>query len=62
MDHRPAPRTPNDKSVASVEQLINDFETLLDDQDHADIVFLLGREEERFYAHRLILMVRYETG
>ncbi|KAL5290500.1 hypothetical protein ACFFRR_010083 [Megaselia abdita] len=58
MDHRPAPRVPNDKSVASVEQLITDLETLLDDQDHADIVFLLGREEERFYAHRLILMVR----
>lgn len=58
MDQRPAPRNSNEKGAASIEQLIKDLETLLDDQDHADIVFLLGREEERFYAHRLILMVR----
>lgn len=58
MDQRRAPRNSNEKGAASIEQLIKDLETLLDDQDHADIVFLLGREEERFYAHRLILMVR----
>lgn len=27
----------------------------------ADVVFLLGREEERIYAHRLILMTRCKS-
>jgi len=49
----------NDAVLAGVPRLLQDLQTLLDTHDHADILFLLGREETAFYAHRLLLNVRY---
>lgn len=51
----------SDKVLAGVPQLLDDFHKLIDDQESADVVFLLGREEERIYAHRLILMARCKS-
>ncbi|XP_070503538.1 serine-enriched protein [Chironomus tepperi] len=50
-----------DKVLAGVPQLLDDFHKMIDDQETADVVFLLGREEERIYAHRLILMARCKS-
>lgn len=47
-----------DKSLAGLPQLLDDLQRLSEDQDSADIVFLLGREEERVYAHRILLIAR----
>lgn len=47
-----------DKTAAGVPQLLDDLQKLLDDQESCDIVFLLGRDEERVYAHKIILMAR----
>jgi len=47
--------------IAGVPQLLDDFQKLIEDQESADVVFLLGREEERIYAHRLILMARCKS-
>lgn len=52
---------PSDKILAGLPQLLDDFQKLLEDQESADVVFLLGREEERIYAHRLILMARCKS-
>lgn len=49
------------KVLAGVPQLLDDLHKLVDDQDTADVVFLLGREEEKIYAHRLILMARCKS-
>ncbi|KAJ4427459.1 hypothetical protein ANN_25104 [Periplaneta americana] len=49
-----------DKNLAGVPQLLEDLQRLADDHDSADIVFLVGREEVPVYAHRIILMARYE--
>lgn len=46
-----------DKSMVGLSQLLDDFLRLSEDQDSADIVFLL-RDEERVYAHRIILLAR----
>lgn len=51
----------SDKVLAGVPQLLDDFHKLIDDQESADVVFLLGREEERIYGHRLILMARCKS-
>lgn len=48
-----------DKALAGVPRLLDDLQRLSEDTDSADIVFILGREEERVYAHRVILMARY---
>lgn len=50
---------PADKALAGVPRLLDDLERLSEDMDSADIVFILGREEERVFAHRVILMARY---
>lgn len=42
----------------AVESLLAAMQRLVDDHDSADIVFLLGRDEERVHAHRIILAVR----
>lgn len=47
--------------LAGVPQLLDDMLKLVDDQETADVVFLLGREEEKIYAHRLILMARCKS-
>lgn len=49
-----------DKTTAGVPQLLDDLQKLSEDQDSCDVVFLLGRDEERVYAHRIILAHRYE--
>lgn len=45
-------------SVAGLPQLIDDLQRLSEDQDSSDVVFICGREEERIYAHRIIMMTR----
>lgn len=47
-----------DKALAGVPRLLDDLKRLSEDVDSADIVFILGREEERVFAHRVILMAR----
>lgn len=47
--------------TSSVECLLDALQRLSEDQDSSDIVFLLGRDEERVYAHRIILMVRCKS-
>jgi BTB/POZ domain len=47
--------------LAGVPQLLDDLLKLVDDQETADIVFVLGRDEEKIYAHRLILMARCKS-
>lgn len=49
----------NDAVLAGVPRLLDDLTRLLETHDHADILFLVGREEAAFYAHRLILNARY---
>lgn len=49
----------NDAVLAGVPRLLDDLQKLLETHDHADILFLVGREETAFYAHRLLLNARY---
>lgn len=56
-----APAECNNKVLAGVPQLLDDLHKLVDDQETADVVFLLGREEEKIFAHRLILMARCKS-
>ena len=49
----------NDAVLAGVPRLLDDLQKLLETHDHADILFLVGREETAFYAHRLLLNSRY---
>uniref|UniRef100_A0A146KZ69 BTB/POZ domain-containing protein 19 n=3 Tax=Lygus hesperus TaxID=30085 RepID=A0A146KZ69_LYGHE len=50
-----------DKSLAGVPQLLEDMQRLLEDKEHADLAFLVGREEAPIYAHRLIMMTRCKS-
>ncbi|KAL3284598.1 hypothetical protein HHI36_018754 [Cryptolaemus montrouzieri] len=50
-----------DKALAGVPRLLDDLERLSEDTDSADIVFILGREEERVFAHKVILMARCKS-
>ncbi|KAF7271972.1 hypothetical protein GWI33_015208 [Rhynchophorus ferrugineus] len=52
---------PADKALAGVPRLLDDLQRLSEDVDSADIIFILGREEERVYAHRVILMARCKS-
>ena len=61
MGTRVPPPTPTplcDKAMSGIQQLIDDLQRLSEDQDSSDVVFLLGREEERVYAHRILMMAR----
>ena len=49
---------PADKALAGVPRLLDDLQRLSEDTDSADIVFVLGRDEERVFAHRVILIAR----
>ena len=49
----------NDVALAGVPRLLDDLHKLMETHDHADILFLVGREETAFYAHRLLLNIRY---
>ena len=48
----------SDKSLVGVSRLLDDLRRLLDDEDSADIVFIVGREEIHVPAHKLILKAR----
>ncbi|XP_055534431.1 uncharacterized protein LOC129723949 [Wyeomyia smithii] len=50
-----------DKVLAGLPQLLDDLQRLSEDQDTADVVFILGTSEERIYAHRIILMARCKS-
>ena len=52
----------NDAVLAGVPRLLDDLQKLLETHDHADILFLVGREETAFYAHRLLLNIRYHLS
>ncbi|GBP15841.1 hypothetical protein EVAR_94011_1 [Eumeta japonica] len=43
---------------AGLSGLLRDLERLSEDHDTADILFLLGPNEEKVYAHRIILVAR----
>lgn len=47
-----------EKSLAGVPQLLIDLQRLSEDQESADMVFLVDRDEERIYAHKIILQAR----
>ncbi|OWR54704.1 hypothetical protein KGM_212344 [Danaus plexippus plexippus] len=52
--------------TASVERaglpgLLRDLQRLSEDQDSADIVFILGPNEEKVYAHKIILIARCKS-
>lgn len=47
-----------DKSLAGIPQLLADLQKLSEDQESADVIFLLDKDEERVYAHKIILMAR----
>lgn len=48
----------SEKSLAGVPQLLIDFQRLSEDHESADVIFLLDRDEERIYAHKIILQAR----
>lgn len=48
-----------DQALVGLPQLLDDLQLLSEDHDTCDVVFLLGREEERVYSHKIILMARY---
>jgi len=52
----------NDAVLAGVPRLLDDLQKLLETHDHADILFLVGREETAFYAHRLLLNIRCKSS
>jgi len=52
----------NDAILAGVPRLLDDLQKLLETHDHADILFLVGREETPFYAHRLLLNIRCKSA
>lgn len=47
-----------DKTWLGVDTLLRDFQHLIEDQDTADVLFLVGQGETAIYAHRLILLAR----
>ncbi|XP_059226976.1 uncharacterized protein LOC131998550 [Stomoxys calcitrans] len=49
------------QSATGLPQLIDDLQRLSEDQDSCDVVFICGREEERIYAHRIIMMTRCKS-
>nr|XP_022903631.1 uncharacterized protein LOC111415957 [Onthophagus taurus]XP_022903632.1 uncharacterized protein LOC111415957 [Onthophagus taurus] len=52
---------PADKALAGVPRLLDDLQRLFEDTDSADVIFILGREEERVFAHRVILIARCKS-
>lgn len=48
----------SEKSLAGVPQLLIDMQRLSEDHESADMIFLLDQDEERIYAHKIILQVR----
>lgn len=48
-----------DKVLSGLQHLAHDLQRLMEDNDSADMVFLLDREEHRVPAHKIILMARF---
>lgn len=48
----------SEKSLAGVPQLLIDLQRLSEDHESADMIFLVDRDEERIYAHKIILQAR----
>ena len=48
-----------DKTLAGVPSLLDDLQKLCEDQDSADVVFIVGQDEVNLFAHKLILLARY---
>lgn len=44
--------------MAGVPYLLDAMQKLSEDQESCDVVFLVGREDERIYAHNIILQAR----
>ncbi|XP_053953391.1 uncharacterized protein LOC128860139 [Anastrepha ludens] len=57
----PTPLHFDQAAMAGLPQLITDLQRLSEDQESADLVFICGREEERIYAHRILLMARCKS-
>lgn len=49
----------NGENAPGVGQLVQDMKKLSEDQDMADVSFLVGPDDDRITAHRLILSARY---
>ena len=47
-----------EKSWVGVDALLRDLQTLLNDEETGDVVFIVGDEGVPIYAHRLILISR----
>lgn len=47
-----------DKTMAGVPYLLDALQKLSEDQDSCDVAFVVGREDERIYAHSIILHAR----
>uniref|UniRef100_A0A1A9WRK9 BTB domain-containing protein n=1 Tax=Glossina brevipalpis TaxID=37001 RepID=A0A1A9WRK9_9MUSC len=57
----PTPLICDGPAMAGLTQLIDDLQRLSEDQDSSDVVFICGREEERIYGHRIMLMARCKS-
>ncbi|MCL4129863.1 UNVERIFIED_CONTAM: hypothetical protein GTU68_036996 [Idotea baltica] len=51
----------SDKSLIGINRLLDDLKKLMQDTESADIIFVIGREEIRFSAHKLILKARCKS-
>lgn len=58
MDARSSSAMDTRGSNWGVHKLLEDLLRLSEDHDSADVVFLIGKSEEKVYAHRIILMAR----
>lgn len=47
-----------DKTMAGVPYLLDAMQKLSEDHESCDVVFLVGHEDERVYAHNIILQAR----
>lgn len=50
----------NYTNLTSIEPLLDDLRSLVNDQETGDVLFLVGEDESRIFAHRLILVARCE--
>lgn len=49
----------SDKNLPGIPQLLEDLQRLSEDKESCDVIFLLGHEEDRVYAHKIILNARF---
>ncbi|XP_026480146.1 uncharacterized protein LOC113386590 [Ctenocephalides felis] len=61
MDARSSSAMDTRGSNWGVHKLLEDLLRLSEDHDSADVVFLIGKSEEKVYAHRIILMARCKS-